>query len=97
MKNRFENLLTKMNTWIFWSDATGTLINVYLRLCFAYEKNTGTIRGAFHKAGFTCHKKQKEYGRFSYSFYMPRIARYNVLHLIDALSGGNEPRWHGLP
>ena len=55
----------------------------------AYNKNP-PVRGAFHKAGFTCRKKQKEYGQFcSYSFSHALPARYSVLHLFGVLSGGN--------
>ena len=46
--------------------------------------------GAFHKAGFTYRKKQKEYGRFVRTpFHTPCSARYSVLHLLGILSGGN--------
>ena len=49
-------------------------------------------RGAFHKAGFACREKQKEYGQFVRTpFHMPWFARYSVLHLLGVLSGGNEP------
>ena len=48
-------------------------------------------RNTYHKAGFTCRKKQKEYGRFCpYSFSHALSARYSVLHLLGVLSSGKK-------
>ena len=46
--------------------------------------------GAFHKAGFTYRQKEYEL-KCPYSFSHALPARYSVLHLLDVLSGGNEP------
>ena len=60
--------------------------------CKWLDQKKALERGTFHKAGFSRRKKQKEYGQFVRTpFHTPCYARYSVLHLLDELSGGNEP------